>query len=407
MFLNAVGIDVSKGRSTVAVLQPGNITVHKPFNVPHTSSELKKLVQYLLSLDGETKVVMECTGRYHEPILNTLHEAGLFVSAVNPHLIKNFGGNTIRKVKTDPEDSKKIARYALDNWASLRDYSRMDTKRTELKTLNSQFNFFMKQKVSAKTNLISLLDQTYPGVDKLFNSPTRANGTQKWIDYAYSFWHVDCVLDSGLKSFTERYEQFCKHHGYDYQPDKPKELYNQAKELVAVLPKDPIYKEIIQDSIKQLNLISSHVEQIRSKMDEIASTLPEYQTVLGMYGVGPSLGPQLIAEIGDITRFTHRSSLTAYAGVDPGKNDSGDKNQKSVHASKCGAPRLRKTLFQIMDVMIKNGPREDDPVSTFLFKKKSEGKKFRVYMTAGANKFLRVYYGKVKECIRNQQSEQN
>lgn len=216
MFLNAVGIDVSKGRSTVAVLRPGNIIVHKPFNVPHTSSEPKKLVKYLLSLDGETKVVMECTGRYHEPILNTMHEAGLFVSAVNPHLIKNFGSNAIRKIKTDPEDSKKIARYALDNWASLRDYSRMDTKRTELKTLNSQFNFFMKQKVSAKTNFILLLDQTYPGVDKLFNSPTRANGTQKWVNYAYSFWHVDCVLDSGLKGFTESYEQFCKHHGYDF-----------------------------------------------------------------------------------------------------------------------------------------------------------------------------------------------
>ncbi|EFE91632.1 hypothetical protein GCWU000341_01801, partial [Oribacterium sp. oral taxon 078 str. F0262] len=31
----------------------------------------------------------------------------------------------------------------------------------------------------------------------------------------------------------------------------------------------------------------------------------------------------------------------------------------------------------------------------------AEGKPYLVYMTAGANKFLRVYYGKVKECIRN------
>lgn len=48
---------------------------------------------------------MECTGRYHEPILHALHDAGIFVSAVNPHLIKNFGNNTIRKVKSDPADS--------------------------------------------------------------------------------------------------------------------------------------------------------------------------------------------------------------------------------------------------------------------------------------------------------------
>jgi len=45
----------------------------------------------------------------------------------------------------------------------------------------------------------------------------------------------------------------------------------------------------------------------------------------------------------------------------------------------------------------------DDPVYQFLDKKRSEGKDYLVYMTAGANKFLRIYYGKVKECLREQQ----
>ena len=85
---NAVGIDVSKGKSTVAVLQPGGTVVRKPFDVTHSSCELKSLTDYILSLDGETKAVMECTGRYHEPILRALSDAGIFVSAVNPHLIK-------------------------------------------------------------------------------------------------------------------------------------------------------------------------------------------------------------------------------------------------------------------------------------------------------------------------------
>ena len=80
--LNAVGIDVSKGRSTVAVLQPGGIVLHKPFDVYHNSKDLHDLVHYLASLEGETKVVMESTGRYHEPICNTLSEAGLFVQSI-------------------------------------------------------------------------------------------------------------------------------------------------------------------------------------------------------------------------------------------------------------------------------------------------------------------------------------
>ena len=38
-------------------------------------------------------------------------------------------------------------------------------------------------------------------------------------------------------------------------------------------------------------------------------------------------------------------------------------------------------------------------------KKRSQGKPYYVYMTAGANKFLRIYYGKVKECLRNLKQE--
>ena len=89
VMLNAVGIDVSKGRSTVAVLQPGGVIVHKPFDVPHKSRDLHDLAQYLGSLEGDTRVVMESTECYHEPIRNALSKAGLFVCTVNPHLIKN------------------------------------------------------------------------------------------------------------------------------------------------------------------------------------------------------------------------------------------------------------------------------------------------------------------------------
>lgn len=397
---NAVGIDVSKGKSTVAVLQPAGVIIRKPFNVNHTSSELDELAKYIGSLEGETRVVLECTGRYHEPVVKTLSEAGLFVSAVNPHLIKNFGNNSIRKVKSDPADAKKIARYTLDNWIELRQYSSMDNTRTQLKTLNSQFSFFMKQKVAAKANLIALLDNTYPSVNKLFNSPVRDDGSEKWVDYAYSFWHVDCVRKIGLKTFTERYQAFCKKHHYNFQPAKPAELFLASKDLIAVFPKEASYKLLIQQSIQQLNLASSHVEELRSKMNELASTLPEYATVMGMYGVGKTFGPQLIAEIGDISNFSHREALTAFAGVDPGVDQSGTHNSKSNKASKCGSNHLRKTLFQIMSTLLQTAP-EDDKVYQFLVKKRAEGKPYYVYMTAGANKFLRIYYGKVKECIRN------
>ena len=92
--MNAVGIDVSKGKSMVVVRRPFNETVARPFEVRHTGSELKQLASYLKSLDGETRVVMEHTGRYYEQIAQYLHDAGLYVSAVNPKLIKGYGGGS-------------------------------------------------------------------------------------------------------------------------------------------------------------------------------------------------------------------------------------------------------------------------------------------------------------------------
>lgn len=80
---NAVGIDVSKGKSTVAVLQPGGVIVRKPFDVTHSSHDLNQLISYISSLDGDTRVVMECTGRYHEPMANALSDAGLFSPTVS------------------------------------------------------------------------------------------------------------------------------------------------------------------------------------------------------------------------------------------------------------------------------------------------------------------------------------
>lgn len=139
-----------------------------------------------------------------------------------------------------------------------------------------------------------------------------------------------------------------------------------------------------------LNTASVTVESLRQKMKATTSTLPEYSIVTAMNGIGPTLGPQLMAEIGDVTRFTHRGTLTAFAGVDPGKNDSRQRTQKSVRTSKKSSPILRKTLFQIMGSLIKRSPI-DDPVYAFMDKKRAQGKPYYVYMTAGADKFLRIY----------------
>jgi Transposase and inactivated derivatives len=394
--MNAVGIDVSKGKSMVSVIRPFGELVVKPYEVRHTSSELSELAKQLKSLEGETRVVLEHTGRYYEPVAQMLHDAGIFVSAVNPLLIKEYGNNSLRKVKTDKADALKIARYGLDNWVELREHTPMDTIRYQLKTMNRQYGLYTKNKTAMKNNLIALLDQTYPSVNTLFESPTRADGSQKWVDFAASFWHVDCVRGMSQSAFAERYRKWCKRHGYNFSAAKAIEIHTEAKELIPMLPKDALSEVMAQETITQLNAVSKTVEVFRTEMNRLAKELPEYDVVMGLYGTGKALGPQLMAEIGDVRRFAHKGSLTAFAGVDPGANQSGTYEAKSTRASKRGSPELRKTLFVLMTVLLQKAP-PNDPVFQFLDKKRAEGKPYHVYMTAGCNKFLRVYYGRVKE----------
>ena len=396
--MNAVGIDVSKGKSTVTIRRPGDIVIMTPRDIPHTQSAINSLIEQIRALDGETKVCMEHTGRYYEPVATWLSDAGIFVSAVNPILIKGFGDDSLRTPKTGKADSKRIARYTLDRRAKLKQYGSMDKTRNQLKTMNRQFGFFMAQKTAMKNNLIALLDQTYPGANDFFDSPARNDGSQKWVDFVHTYWHVDCVRSKTLNTFTEHYRNWCKRKGYNFSAAKAEKIYQSSSDLIAVFPKDDSTKLLIRQAAAMLNTASETVESLRLKMDETASSLPEYTVVMAMNGVGPTLGPQLMAEIGDVTRFTHRGALTAFAGVDPGKNDSGQHIQKSVHTTKKGSPSLRRTLFQIMDGLIKRPPI-DDPVYAFMDKKRAQGKPYYVYMTAGANKFLRIYYGRVKEYL--------
>jgi len=137
---------------------------------------------------------------------------------------------------------------------------------------------------------------------------------------------------------------------------------------------------------------------VKIEMIRLAELLPEYETVLAMYGVGEITAAQLMAELGDVRNFANRGSIVAFAGIDPEVNESGSFRQESNPASKRGSPHLRKTLFLVVRTYLMKAPAYE-PVYQFLDKKRAEGKPYYVFMTAAANKFPRIYYARVKECL--------
>ena len=398
--MNSVGIDISKGRSTVAVMRPFGEVVISPFEVRHTDSELSELARRLKSLNGETRVVMEATGNYHAPVAKLLHDAGLYVSVVNAKLVHVYGNNDLRRVKTDRKDAVKLANYGLDRWLTLPRYVPEEDTRLLLKNCYRQYRQYSKVQTVLKNNLISLLDMTFPNANRLFVSPARADGSEKWVDFVAEFWHCECVSERSLKSFVNKYWRWCRKHGYNFSEEKAHAIYDEASGHIGVMPKSETTKLLVEQAVVQLRTTSTTLTALKREMLALAAHLPEYPAVMGMFGVGPTLGPQLIAEIGDVRRFYSKKALVAYAGLDAPPNDSGDVTGKHKSMSKIGASSLRRTLFLVMSVYLQNAPL-DEPIFRFMDKKRAEGKPYRVYMMASANKFLRIYYATVKAYLES------
>ena len=394
--MNCVGIDVSKGKSMIAVMRPFGEVVVSPFEVRHTANELSELAGLLKSLDGETRVVMESTGNYHAPVAWLLHDAGLYVSVVNAMLVHDYGNNSLRRAKTDKKDAVKLANYGLDHWLTLPRYIPEEDTRLMLKICYRQYQQYSKVQTMLKNNLISLLDTTFPDANRLFTSPPRADGSEKWVDFVATFWHCECVCGRSEKAFTTQYQKWCRKHGYNFSEDKALDIYASACRHFGVIPKTDTAKLLVEQAISQLQTTSSALAALKQEMQSLAASLPEYPVVMGMFGVGPTLGPQLLAEIGDVRRFHSKKALVAFAGIDAPPFQSGTFTATKRSISKRGSPLLRKTGYELMQCLKRLKP-QDCPVYSYICKKEAEGKSKKAAKIAGLNKFLRIYYARVKE----------
>ena len=118
----SVGVDVSKKKSMICMLKPYGEVVASPYEIFHTEQDLSRLVEKIKTFDEEILVVMEATGAYHLPVLKKLKEADIFVSVINPLIMKKYSQVALRKGKTDKLDSVMIASYGLDHWFKLQEH---------------------------------------------------------------------------------------------------------------------------------------------------------------------------------------------------------------------------------------------------------------------------------------------
>jgi len=399
----SVGIDVSKGKSTVCMLKPYGEVVASPFEVVHTESSVQKLVEQIQAQEGEVKIVMEATGAYHLPLLDSFKQAGLFVSTVNPLAMKKYASIGLRKGKTDKLDALRIANYGIDNWFKLEDYTAPEEVYAQLRILGRQYYHYINMKVQSKLSLTHLVDRTMPGIKKLIKSNNSDEPTKdKFGDFIEEYWHYNNITKKSERRFITSYCSWAKKKGYHASEAKAKAIYDVARDGIPTLPSDAASTKMLTlEAVRILKEINRTLDTILTQMQELATALPEYGVVRAMKGVGNVLASKLIAEIGDVRRFHSGSALVAYAGIDSPPFQSGMFTGTRRKISKRGSALLRKTGYEVMRCVKTTKPTEDAAVYLFMMKKEEEGKPKKVAKIAALNKFLRIYYARVMEVYRS------
>lgn len=392
-----VGIDISKGKSTVAILSVEGEIIEEPFEITHDIEGLNMLEEKMKILPKENiKIVMEETGTYHLPVLGYLLDKDYFVTTENAFKIKKYLDRGLRKAKTDKKDAYKLAEYACENWYKLNKARENDEIYDNLKFLSRQYLSTIAVQVKQKVNFSNLCDLLFPGYYQLLDDNTFMLGLEIFKNY----FHPEIVKKKKEKSFIDEIDKIARKLGHKGAGiSLANKIYALAQTTISPRPNNQYSQLSATSCVDALIITIKTSNTIITEMDKLARELPEYDVINEIPGCGKKLTSRVIAEIGDIRRFKNAGSIIAYAGLDTPPYQSGQFEATNRHISKRGNKYLRKTGYEIMK-SIKGSCKEDDELKAYIIKKENEGKLKKVAKIAGLNKFIRMYYGKVKKKYR-------
>ena len=206
-----VGIDISKGKSTVAIISCAGEVIAEPFEINHDQNGMSQLEEKIKEIPKEDlKIVMEETGTYHLPVLGYLLDKEYFVVAENALKIKKYLDRGIRKAKTDKKDAYKLAEYACDNWYKLNKVRESDEIYTNLRFLSRRYLSNISIQINQKVNFSNLCDLLFPGYHQLLDENIFILGLEIFKKY----YHPELVLNKKQSQFINEIDKLAKKLGH-------------------------------------------------------------------------------------------------------------------------------------------------------------------------------------------------
>ncbi|BDR58103.1 IS110 family transposase [Xylocopilactobacillus apicola] len=332
------GIDISSKTSNVAISVDQNVVNQYKFDNDQIGFD--RLLNDLNSVK-EPEIVFEATGVYSRSLQKLLQDHGYQYTCLNP-LVAKKQLDSLRPRKTDATDAFNLAQtqFQLNRKPSYQ----QDPVYDQLKDLSRFYQEISTDLVRAKTRLHRALQMTFPSVERILSTP---NGTLYW-------------------NLVKRYPLSTMVPTGDPEELAPVVLNSTNKNMsqARALKIAAKLQDLAQACHPAVSSNSSMIKQVRyladealrlqdlkhdliQEMIELAQDLPEYEILLSIPGIGEVTAVLLIAEIGDIRRFTSANKVNAYIGIDLRHYESGN-YEAADHISKRGNPYGRKILYQMV-----------------------------------------------------------
>lgn len=386
-----ISLDVSKGSSFYQGFKGLDEPITKPKKIEHNLEGFKELLNLKEKIkkqyNEDCVVIFESTGIYHKPLQTYLDEHDFKYTIISPLLSAKVRKSDIRGTKTDAKDCASIAKVFY--LKELRIYTKIDEIYADLKEKSRYYDFLVDEMKRWKIEFRRLLGIIYPGLDKIFGD--------LYVDYIQAFLleysHPEIIRKRRLDTIAKFLEKkTCHKEAYSL---RQAQIIKEYAENCASGCSSKLYLVNQFDTvIHNLNAQIKHLQIVLEEIIELAKTLPNYDSIASIPGIGENLAARILAEIGDISRFNNASQLVAFSGVDPQIYQSGQVSGLHLRISKKGNKKLRCLSYLAVTCMIKTS--RDTSIVDFYKKKKADGLAPKSALVASMNKLIRIIYSLCK-----------
>ena len=384
-----VGIDVSKFKHTVAIIDQDGEIRKKSFDVSNSQEGFDSLLIELglLGLKEQIKIGMEATGHYMNCLVRCLVSNGYQVQIYNPSLIARFReSEAVNLAKTDNLDALLIAKYvATHPFTSSPQISYIIG---EIRKISRAKYFLFGDKTACYNHLLKYLDEVFPEFVSFFKKNedgTRKNMGRNLFESSTIRWLLSEYTSpqkmARMRSETGETLRRMSKGSISFN------RFNQLRELAknSIGYSTEVDEQIIKNLVTQVRIIDEEIEMLNELLEPLMEEINS--PLLTIPGIGINLAAMIIGEIGDISRFNNPEKLIKYAGLDVKIYQSGTINHKG-HIRKRGSPILRYALALSVQKL-----RIHSPVfSEYYYSKLRQGKATHIAILATTRKLIRVIW---------------